>query len=215
MLWDLPTAYAAMLSMIISVDEALARARQALAARGMGLILGFVPNHVAPDHPWTSRRARLPSSTPRQWCARLPAAVRRPRPTAQQLSAPVLQQLSGGLSDILPSRSPPPSGAGGQRRQGPAQRARTRLRQTRPLPRPLNRMNGRFVQSGHTDRRTPHVTDVGWPTRALNAAAIVSVVWACWPRSGSADPGRRPRPTRIDWGCADHPAGGVAGGTFR
>jgi Alpha amylase, catalytic domain len=31
----------------------LARARQALAERGMGLILDFVPNHVAPDHPWT------------------------------------------------------------------------------------------------------------------------------------------------------------------
>jgi hypothetical protein len=32
----------------------LARARQALAAHGMGLILDFVPNHVAPDHPWTT-----------------------------------------------------------------------------------------------------------------------------------------------------------------
>jgi hypothetical protein len=31
----------------------LASAREALAERGMGLILDFVPNHVAPDHPWT------------------------------------------------------------------------------------------------------------------------------------------------------------------
>jgi hypothetical protein len=31
----------------------LATARAALAARGMSLLLDFVPNHVAPDHPWT------------------------------------------------------------------------------------------------------------------------------------------------------------------
>jgi hypothetical protein len=49
-----------MLSMIISVDEARsASAREALAARGMGLILDFVPNHVAPDHPWTSSKPEL------------------------------------------------------------------------------------------------------------------------------------------------------------
>ena len=33
--------------------DALAVARQALAERGLGLILDFVPNHGAPDHPWT------------------------------------------------------------------------------------------------------------------------------------------------------------------
>ena len=31
---------------------ALAEARAQLAARGLGLILDYVPNHVAPDHPW-------------------------------------------------------------------------------------------------------------------------------------------------------------------
>jgi Alpha amylase, catalytic domain len=31
----------------------LEAARAALAQRGLGLILDFVPNHVAPDHPWT------------------------------------------------------------------------------------------------------------------------------------------------------------------
>ena len=34
--------------------DGLAAARAELAARGVALILDFVPNHVAPDHPWTS-----------------------------------------------------------------------------------------------------------------------------------------------------------------
>lgn len=34
--------------------EALAEARVELAKRGMNLLLDFVPNHVAPDHPWVA-----------------------------------------------------------------------------------------------------------------------------------------------------------------
>jgi hypothetical protein len=34
----------------------LAAARAALAERDVGLILDYVPNHVAPDHPWTAER---------------------------------------------------------------------------------------------------------------------------------------------------------------
>jgi hypothetical protein len=33
-------------------DAALARLRQRLRQRGLRLVLDFVPNHVAPDHPW-------------------------------------------------------------------------------------------------------------------------------------------------------------------
>ena len=33
-------------------DEGLAKARAELASRGVRLILDYVPNHVAPDHPW-------------------------------------------------------------------------------------------------------------------------------------------------------------------
>ncbi|MBV8569330.1 MAG: alpha-amylase [Acidobacteriaceae bacterium] len=35
--------------------DGLATARQELAKRGIRLILDFVPNHVAPDHPWVNR----------------------------------------------------------------------------------------------------------------------------------------------------------------
>ncbi len=33
-------------------ETGLAAARDELASRGVGLVLDFVPNHVAPDHPW-------------------------------------------------------------------------------------------------------------------------------------------------------------------
>ena len=52
-MWDLLIVFAA-----IIVDqhsgwtEGLAIARKELASRGMKLLLDFVPNHVAPDHPW-------------------------------------------------------------------------------------------------------------------------------------------------------------------
>ena len=40
-------------------SDALAAARAALAARGARLILDYVPNHVAPDHPWVAGRPEL------------------------------------------------------------------------------------------------------------------------------------------------------------
>src|SRR5271157_816258 len=37
--------------------KGLSRARKELVKRGMRLILDFVPNHVAPDHPWVSEHS--------------------------------------------------------------------------------------------------------------------------------------------------------------
>jgi hypothetical protein len=37
-------------------DEALARLRARMRERGLRLILDFVPNHVAPDHPWVEQQ---------------------------------------------------------------------------------------------------------------------------------------------------------------
>ncbi|MGO9218600.1 MAG: hypothetical protein ACLP5E_12690, partial [Streptosporangiaceae bacterium] len=37
----------------------LAAARAALASRGVQLLLDYVPNHVAPDHPWVASRPEL------------------------------------------------------------------------------------------------------------------------------------------------------------
>ncbi len=39
--------------------EGLARTRQALASRGVGLVLDFVPNHTGFDHPWVRTRPDL------------------------------------------------------------------------------------------------------------------------------------------------------------
>src|ERR1700722_10197595 len=36
--------------------DGLADAREQLARLGLGLILDYVPNHVAPDHPWLTER---------------------------------------------------------------------------------------------------------------------------------------------------------------
>jgi hypothetical protein len=39
--------------------DALAVARAELTKRGLGLILDYVPNHVAPDHPWVTERPEV------------------------------------------------------------------------------------------------------------------------------------------------------------
>ena len=45
--------------------DALAAAREQLASRGLGLILDYVPNHVAPDHLWLVDRPGMLSARQR------------------------------------------------------------------------------------------------------------------------------------------------------
>jgi hypothetical protein len=52
--------------------EGLALARKMLASRGMNLILDFVPNHVAPDHPWAQEHPEYFIQGSRQDLARDP-----------------------------------------------------------------------------------------------------------------------------------------------
>ena len=66
----------------------LAAARAALAERGVRLLVDFVPNHVAPDHPWLDRASRVlrpghrrrPRRATRRRSSQVGDAVDRPRP---------------------------------------------------------------------------------------------------------------------------------------
>ena len=92
-------------------DDGLAAARAAFAARGVALVLDFVPNHVAPDHPWALEHPeRFVPGTADDLAAdpgRLPRGRRRrdrPRPR------PLLPRLARGAA----ARRVPAGRAGGR-----------------------------------------------------------------------------------------------------
>ena len=62
--------------------EALAQRARQLADRGLGLILDYVPNHVAPDHPWLTERPDCFSDGTEEELAAAPGRVH-PRPAAE------------------------------------------------------------------------------------------------------------------------------------
>ncbi|GAA0255223.1 alpha-amylase family glycosyl hydrolase [Saccharothrix mutabilis subsp. mutabilis] len=94
--------------------DGLARARAALARRGVLLVLDHVPNHVAPDHPWASSPELVVrgdrAEDPAAWVVVADRAVARgrdpyfpPWPDVVQLDAfsPALREATVGvLSDI-------------------------------------------------------------------------------------------------------------------
>ena len=85
--------------------DGLAAARAALAERGLGLILDFVPNHVAPDHPWTADASRALRPGHRRRPRARPGVVRRGRrPGARQRPRPVLPGLARRRAARTPSR---------------------------------------------------------------------------------------------------------------
>jgi hypothetical protein len=57
--------------------DALAAARAELAERGVGLVLDYVPNHVAPDHPWVAAHPEYLVAGSEDDLARDPAAFLR------------------------------------------------------------------------------------------------------------------------------------------
>jgi hypothetical protein len=58
-------------------DEALARLRKRLSSRGLKLLLDFVPNHTAPDHPWVTEHPEYYIHGSEQDLAREPQNYRR------------------------------------------------------------------------------------------------------------------------------------------
>ena len=71
-------------------------ARKELAKRGMRLVLDFVPNHVAPDHPWVTRAPRVLHSGQRGRCPKRSLVVSSSRRVGHcRWTRPLLSRLAG------------------------------------------------------------------------------------------------------------------------
>jgi Alpha amylase, catalytic domain len=75
-------------------DGALERLRTRLHRRGLGLILDFIPNHTAPDHPWALERPEFYVHGTQEDLVREPQNYRRVRPPADPQIASGSEQTS-------------------------------------------------------------------------------------------------------------------------
>ena len=113
-------------------DEALARLRWRLKRRGLRLILDFVPNHMAPDHPWVTEHPDFfvsgteeqLAAQPQNYC-RVGNGPGRARPGVR--ARPLLRRLAGHAPAELRQPGPP----GGDARRAAAHRAPVRRRPLR------------------------------------------------------------------------------------
>ena len=107
-------------------DEALARLRERLRGRGLRLMLDFVPNHVAPDHPWVDEHPEFfidgDRGAARRRSRRTAARSRPRRATDPRLRPrPVLRRLAGHAAAQLRQSG----AAGGDARRAAADRRRS------------------------------------------------------------------------------------------
>ncbi len=87
-------------------DAALARLRQRLQERGLKLMLDFVPNHMAPDHPWVEEHPDYFVAGTEELLAQEPQNyVRVVREDGDLILAygrdPILRRLAGYVADRL------------------------------------------------------------------------------------------------------------------
>lgn len=83
-------------------DDALARLRARLAERGIALMLDFVPNHTAPDHPWvTSHPERYIAGTEADLAAAPGNWTRIAAPGGERILAYGRDPYFAGWSDTL------------------------------------------------------------------------------------------------------------------